>query len=94
MLPYTYRHGFGKAVHRISNPGRTLFGHGGHLMALTLWKRVLACIEGVLRVLRETLGMTPQQLMTTICDNDREKVKILVMAEALEKWDEVCGQSA
>ena len=29
VLPYIYRHGFGKAVHRISNHGRTLFGHGG-----------------------------------------------------------------
>jgi len=38
--------------------------------------------------------VTPQQLMTTICSNDKEMVKILVMAEALEKWDEVCGQSA
>jgi len=66
----------------------------GDLMALTLWKRVLACIERVLRVLGETLGMTPQHLMATICDNDKEMNRILVMAEALEKWDEVCGQSA
>ena len=29
VLPYIYRHGFGKEVHRISNHGRTLFGHGG-----------------------------------------------------------------
>ena len=63
----------------------------GELMALTLWKRALACIERILRVLGETLGMTPQQLMGTICGNDKEKSKILVMAEALEKWDEVCG---
>lgn len=33
------------------------------LMALTLWKRVLACIERILRVLGETLGMTPRHLM-------------------------------
>lgn len=25
------------------------------------------------------------------CGNDKEMSKILVMAEALEKWDEVCG---
>ncbi len=29
VLPYIYRHGLGKDVHRISNHGRTLFGHGG-----------------------------------------------------------------
>ncbi len=63
------------------------------LMALTLWKRVLACIERILRVLGETLGVTPQHLMATISGNDKELSKILVMAEALEKWDEVYGQT-
>ena len=32
-------------------------------IALPLWKRVLACIEHILRVLGETLGVTPQHLM-------------------------------
>ena len=64
------------------------------LMALTLWKRVLACIEHILRVLGETLGLTPQHLMATISDNDKELNKILVMAEALEKWDEVYRHTA
>ena len=63
------------------------------LMALTLWKRVLACIERILRILGETLGLTPQHLMATISGNDKELSKILVMAEALEKWDEVYGQT-
>ena len=31
--------------------------------------------------------------MATISGNDKEMSKILIMAEALEKWDEVCGQS-
>ncbi len=55
-----------------------------NLMALTLWKRVLACIERILRILGEILGMTPQHLMATISGNDKEMSKILVMAEALE----------
>ena len=63
------------------------------LMALTLWKRVLACIERILRILGETLGLTPQHLMATISGNDKELSKILVMAEALEKWDEVYGHT-
>ena len=66
----------------------------GNLMALTLWKRVLTCIERILRILGEVLGMTPQHLMAIISGNDKEMSKILVMAEALEKWDDVCGQSA
>ena len=64
-----------------------------NLMALTLWKRVLACIERILRVLGETLGVTPQHLMATISGSDKEMSKILVMAEALKKWDEVYGQT-
>ena len=63
------------------------------LMALTLWKRVLTCIERILRILGETLGITPQHLMATISGNDKELSKILVMAETLEKWDEVYGQT-
>ena len=62
-------------------------------MALTLCKRVLACVERILRVLEETLGLMPQHLMATISGNDKELSKILVMAEALEKWDEVYGQT-
>jgi len=63
----------------------------GDFMTLTLCKRVLACIEHILRVLGETLGVTLQHLIPTISGNDKELSKILVMAEALEKWDEVCG---
>ena len=66
----------------------------GNLMALTLWKRVLTCIERILRILGEVLGITPQHLMAIISGNDKEMSKILVMAEALGKWDDVCGQSA
>lgn len=63
-------------------------------IAHTLWKKVLACIEHILRVLGETLGVTLQHLIPTISGNDKELSKILVMAEALEKWDEVYGHTA
>ena len=63
-------------------------------IALTLWKRVLAYIEHILHVLGETLGVTLQHLIPTISGNDKELSKIFGMAEALEKWDEVYGQSA
>lgn len=64
------------------------------LMALTLWKRVLVCIGRILRVLGELLGMMPGQLIATICVNDKEMSKILVMAEALENWDDANKQTA
>ena len=50
--------------------------------------------ERILRILGKVLGMTPQHLIATISGNDKEMNKILVMAEALEKWDEVYGLSA
>ena len=53
-------------------------------MALMLWKRVLACIECFLRVLEETLGVTPQHLMDTISGNNKAMSKILVIAEVLK----------
>ena len=65
-----------------------------NLMALTLWKRVLTCIERILRFLGEVLGMTPQHLMATISGNDKELSKILVMAEVLEKWNDIYGHTA
>ena len=36
----------------------------------------------------------PQHLMDTISDNNKEMSKILVMAEALGKWDDVYEQTA
>ena len=63
-------------------------------IAHTLWKKILVCIEHILRVLGETLGVTLQHLIPTISDNNKEMSKILVMAEALEKWDEVYGHTA
>ena len=93
VLPYIYRHGLGKRFTEYQTMGELFSDMEDDLMALTLWKRVLACIERILRVLGETLGVTPQHLMTTIYGNDKEMSKILVMAEALEKWDEVYGQT-
>ena len=63
-------------------------------IAHTLWKKILACIEHILRVLGETLGVMPQHLMATISGNNKAMYKIFVMAEALEKWDEVYGHTA
>ena len=63
-------------------------------IAHTLWKKILACIEHILRVLGETLGVMPQHLMATISDNNKEMSKIFVMAEVLEKWNDVYGHTA
>lgn len=94
MLPYIYRHAFGKIITKHQTMDKLFSDMEDDLMALILWKRVLAYIEHILRVLGETLGVTLQHLIPTISGNDKELSKILVIAEALEKWDEVYGQSA
>ena len=85
MLPYIYRHAFGKIITKHHTMVELFSDMEDDLMALTLWKRVLTCIERILRILGETLGITPQHLMATISGNDKELSKILVMAEALKK---------
>ena len=94
MLPYIYRHAFGKIITKHQTMVKLFADIEDDFIAHTLWKKILACIEHILRVLGETLGVTPQYLMATISDNNKEMSKILVMAEALEKWDGVYGQSA
>ena len=94
MLPYIYYHGFGKEIHKTSNQGRTLFGYGGRPHGTHVMEESSCLYERILRVLGETLGVTPQHLMATISGNNKAMSKILVMAEALEKWDEVYGHTA
>ena len=83
----------GKRFTEYQTMGELFLDMEDDLMALTLWKRILTCIERILRILGETLGVTPQHLMATINDNNKAMSKILVMAEALEKWNEVRGKT-
>ncbi len=56
-----------------------LYGTGvkPELILSLCWKRVLTCIERILHILEEVLGMTPQHLMATISGNDKEISKIV-----------------
>lgn len=91
MLPYIYRLGFEKGGTEYQILGELFSDMENALVALTLWKRVLSYIKHILRILGETLWVTPQYLMAIISDNDKELSTIFVMAEALKKWDEVHG---
>ena len=84
----------GKRFTEYQTMGELFLDMEDDLMALTLWKRILTCIERILRILGETLGVTPQHLMATISGNNKAMCKILVMAKALEKWNEVYGHTA
>ena len=75
----------GKRFTEYQTMGELFLDMEDDLMALTLWKRILTCIERILRILGETLGVTPQHLMATISGNNKAMYKIFVMAEALEK---------
>lgn len=54
------------------------------LMALTLWKRVLACIQRLLEVLCEHLGVTMEELGESLINDDEAVSAYLTMAKALE----------
>ena len=53
-------------------------------MALTLWKRVLACIQRLLEVLCEHLGVTIDELGESLINDDEAASAYFIMAKALE----------
>lgn len=54
------------------------------IMALTLWKRVLACIKRLLEVLCEHLGVTVDDMTESIINDGEDASAYLIMAKALE----------
>lgn len=64
--------------------GELFANMGEDLMALTLWKRVLACIKRLLEVLCEHLGVTIDELEESLINDDEAASAYLVMAKALE----------
>ena len=84
---------FGKEIHRISNHGRTLFGYGRRSHSTYVMEEISCLSRTHSSRFRKTLRVTPQHLMATISGNDKEMSKILVMTEALKKWDEVYEQT-
>ena len=55
-----------------------------NLMALTLWKRVLACIKRLLEMLCEHLGVTVDEMTESLINDEEAASAYLVMAKALE----------
>ena len=64
--------------------GELFTGMKEDLMALTLWKRVLACIQRLLEVLCEHLGVTVDELGESLINDDEAASAYLIMAQALE----------
>ena len=55
------------------------------VMSLTLWKRVLACLERLMDVLGEVLGYSILELTQIIANDPERGADFEVMAEALEE---------
>ena len=66
----------------------------GHLLSRLHWVSASELILSLSLFLGETLGVIPQHLMATISGKNKAMCKILVMAKALEKWNEVYGHTA
>lgn len=58
------------------------------IMALTLWHRILACIERLLQTLARVLGYDPEELIGRILEDEKSMGEYKVMADALEKYRE------
>ena len=50
-------------------------------MALTLWKRVLACIKRLLEVLCEHLGVTVDEMTESLINDEEAASAYLIMAK-------------
>lgn len=56
------------------------------LLALTLWNRLLSCMEKLLTALADSLGTEPMQMLQDLLGNEECARQITVMAEALLKY--------
>ena len=57
------------------------------LMALTLWKRLLAIIKRLLEVLADMLGVSYEDLSASIVRDEKKLSRYIVLAEALEEYE-------
>ena len=64
------------------------------LIALTLWKRTLACLKRLLEVLAERLGLDFEDLLMQIVSDEQAAREYQVMAEALQKLRDEDRQAA
>jgi len=58
------------------------------LMALTLWQRILSCIERMLEVLAQRIGMTAEELIADMIYDQNAAEDYMVMFEALKQRQE------
>ena len=55
------------------------------LLAITLWNRVLVCIEKLLKCLSDVFGMTPEQILRGLLENEKAISELAGIIEALRE---------
>ena len=65
--------------------GELFAGMEDELMALTLWHRILACLERLLEVLADRINISAEQLMDDILTDSDLALDYVAMADTLEK---------
>jgi arginyl-tRNA synthetase len=55
------------------------------IMSLTLWKRILACLQRLMTVLCERLGVTFDELAESFLYDEEAAAEYKIMAKALEE---------
>ena len=65
--------------------GELFAGMEEDLMALTLWHRILACLERLLEVLADRICVSAEQLVADILSDSELALDYVAMADALQK---------
>ena len=55
------------------------------LLAITLWNRVLVCIEKLLKCLSDVFGMTPEQILRGLLENEKAISELAGIIEGLRE---------
>jgi hypothetical protein len=55
-------------------------------MALTLWKRILACLERFLQALADVMGLDADRLIEGMMEDKEMAQEYKVMTDAIEKY--------
>ena len=75
----------GKRFSSYETMGELFRAEKEQLLALTLWNRVLACIEKLLKCLSDVFGMSPEQILGGLLENEKAMSELKGIIEALQE---------
>lgn len=86
LFHFLYRIGFGKRFAAYEIMGEIFREEKESLLAMTLWNRLLACMEKLLMALAESLGADPIVMLQGLLNNREYGKQIMVIASALQEY--------